>query len=301
MSKIIFGPINSRRFGRSLGIDLSPNKKLCNYDCVYCELSPAKPVSKNDEPVSFELIFEEVKKVLESKLDFDILTLTANGEPSLYPYLKELIIELKKIKKDKKLLILSNGTAVLDEAKFEALLELDIVKLSLDSALEKSFFRIDRALKSINLKKMIEKMAEFSKLFKGDLIMESLIIKDINDNEEDFLALNEAFYKIRPLRLDISSLDRPPAYPVKPVSKERLESLSKLITSVPVLLPSRHFEGKKLDFSKDELLKMLHLRAQSELDIEAKFSALSRQNLKELLEAKKIKELSLGGVKFYKS
>lgn len=111
---------------------------------------------------------------------------------------------------------------VLDQDKFNTLLKLDVVKFSLDSAISKTFYRIDRALKNINLEKMIEKMAEFKTQFKGDLVMEILVVKDLNDNEEEFIALNQALAKIAPLRVDLSTIDRPPAYAVKKISEERL-------------------------------------------------------------------------------
>ncbi|EPZ2627054.1 radical SAM protein [Campylobacter coli] len=299
--KILFGPINSRRFGRSLGVDLSPSKKQCNFDCVYCELEAQKPQAKQDEIVSVEEIVLEVQNILEKNISFDFLTLTANGEPSLYPHLEELISSLRKIAKDKKLLILSNGTAVLDQDKFNALLKLDVVKFSLDSAIPKTFYRIDRALKNIDLEKMIEKMAEFKTQFKGDLVMEILVVKDLNDNEEEFVALNQALAKIAPLRVDLSTIDRPPAYAVKKVSEERLLELSKLITSTPVLLPKRHYEGEKLNFNEEELLKMLHLRSQSEIDIENKLDNASQVLLDKLIKEEKVKILNLAGVKFYKA
>lgn len=298
--KILFGPVSSRRFGRSLGIDLSPSKKQCNFDCVYCELDSKKAQEKQDEIISIDKIISEVKAMLEKNVEFDFLTLTANGEPSLYPYLNELILSLRSIAKDKKLLILSNGTAVLDEDKFNALLKLDVVKFSLDSAVAKTFYRIDRALKNIDLEKMIEKMADFRARFNGDLIMEILVVKDLNDNEEEFEALNQALKKIMPLRVDLSTIDRPPAYAVKKVSEEKLLELSKLIDSTPVLLAKRHYEGEKLSFNEEELLKMLHLRSQSEIDIEVKFDEQSKTLLNQLIKEKKVKILDLAGVKFYK-
>ncbi|EMJ9575031.1 radical SAM protein [Campylobacter jejuni] len=298
--KILFGPVSSRRFGRSLGIDLSPSKKQCNFDCVYCELDPKKAQEKQDEIISIDKIISEVKVVLEKNVEFDFLTLTANGEPSLYPHLNELILSLRSIAKDKKLLILSNGTAVLDEDKFNASLKLDVVKFSLDSAVAKTFYRIDRALKNIDLEKMIEKMADFRARFNGDLIMEILVVKDLNDNEEEFKALNQALKKIMPLRVDLSTIDRPPAYAVKKVSEKKLLELSKLIDSTPVLLAKRHYEGEKLSFNEEELLKMLHLRSQSEIDIEVKFDEQSKTLLNQLIKEKKVKILDLAGVKFYK-
>jgi wyosine [tRNA(Phe)-imidazoG37] synthetase (radical SAM superfamily) len=80
--KYIFGPVASRRFGMSLGIDLSPDKKRCNFDCIYCELEPAKPVTNYDNPPKVEEIFEELKEAI-GKFEFDVLTITSNGEPTM--------------------------------------------------------------------------------------------------------------------------------------------------------------------------------------------------------------------------
>ncbi|AJD06054.1 radical SAM protein [Campylobacter lari] len=300
MNKITFGPISSRRFGLSLGIDLSPNQKQCNFDCVYCELQAAKPVEKSLIYPKIQDILEQVKQSLASDVKFDFLTLTANGEPSLYPHLKELVCELNKIKQDKKLLILSNGSGVLNPNAYNALLDIDVVKFSLDSAKEKTFYRIDKALKQIKLETMIDKMIAFREKFLGELVMEVLVVQGLNDNKEEMLALNEVFDKIKPLRVDFSTIDRPPAYPVKGVSMEKLEELSMYINSTPVVLAKRYYKGKKIDFNAQELLKMLQLRAQSEFDIENKFSQYSKDILEKLLKEQKIIVKNLAGVKFYK-
>ncbi|MBK1963690.1 radical SAM protein [Campylobacter novaezeelandiae] len=297
---IVFGPINSRRFGFSLGIDLSPIVKQCNFDCVYCELKQAKPIAKMDSIACVEEIVKELNSFLAKKISFDVLTLTANGEPSLYPNLKELIIALRKLQLDKKILILSNGTAVLNEKQFNALLDLDIVKFSLDSVIEKSFFRINKPLKKINLCLMIEKMIAFSKLFKGELIIEILVVKGINDNEKEFQALNEILQKINPIRVDISTIDRPPSYPVKGVSEEKLFDLSSFIKNIPVFIARRNDKKQNMEFSEDELLKMLQLRAQSEFDVKALLSLNSQAILDNLIKKDLVKIYNLGGVKFYK-
>ncbi|OCX42394.1 radical SAM protein [Campylobacter ornithocola] len=295
-----FGPISSRRFGLSLGIDLSPNQKQCNFDCVYCELQAAKPIQKFLTYPNIKDIINEVQIALKNDVQFDFLTLTANGEPSLYPYLKELVYELNKIKQEKKLLILSNGSGVLNSNTFSALMDVDVVKFSLDSAIEKTFYRIDRALKYIKLEEMITKMIAFKKKFLGELIMEVLIVEGLNDNKEEMLALNEVFDKIKPLRVDFSTIDRPPAYPVKGISLKKLEELSMHITSVPIVLAKHCYKGEKIDFTIEELLKMLQLRAQSEFDVENKFSQYSKDILEKLIKEQKVIVKNLAGVKFYK-
>lgn len=300
MKKIVFGPISSRRFGLSLGLDLSPEKKQCNFDCVYCELSPAKPQEKSLLYPSVDEIIAELLESMQSGVEFDFITLTANGEPSLYPLLDELIWRLNELKGKKKLLILSNGSAVLNPKSFDALLRLDVVKFSLDSAIEKTFYKIDRALKTIKIDELIKKIADFSMQFSGDLIMEVLVVKGLNDSKEEMLALNEAFANIKPLRVDFSTIDRPPAYPVKPISLEELKHLSMYITNVPVVIAKHFYDGSKINFSEDEILKMLKLRAQSEFDVENKFSDQSKNILDKLIKLGYVEVKDLAGVKFYK-
>jgi len=141
MSNIIFGPIHSRRFGKSLGVDLSPGKKQCNFDCLYCELDPAKTMGTQDEVLSVETIITAIKKGLSEHQDIDFLTITANGEPTMYPHLSELIDEINKIKGKTKVLILSNAASIDDPKVQDALLKLDEVKLSLDCATQKCLLK----------------------------------------------------------------------------------------------------------------------------------------------------------------
>ena len=103
-NSIIFGPIPSRRFGISLGIDLSPSKKQCNFDCLYCELEGAKTVDKMDTYPSVKDIINAVKESFLNHPKIDVITITCNGEPTLYPKLNELVDELNKIKKETKIL-----------------------------------------------------------------------------------------------------------------------------------------------------------------------------------------------------
>ena len=96
--KFIFGPVSSRRFGSSLGIDLSPDQKSCNFDCLYCELKKAKAVRTIKNEPKPEVIINELKRALGEFKDIDVITLTANGEPSLYSNLSSLITQINNIK-----------------------------------------------------------------------------------------------------------------------------------------------------------------------------------------------------------
>ncbi len=137
--KTIFGPINSRRFGKSLGVDLSPKSKQCNFDCLYCELKSSNVVDSYQESIEVDEVISEVRNALKRYKDIDFITITANGEPTLYPDLKELIQKLNSIKGDIKTLILSNGSTIYKRDTQEALKLLDVVKLSLDCATKRCF------------------------------------------------------------------------------------------------------------------------------------------------------------------
>lgn len=297
---VVFGPINSRRFGMSLGIDLSPDTKSCNFDCVYCELKGAKPVGEISNPPSVSKVVASVKSALQTHSNIDVITLTANGEPTLYPHLKELICELNLIKNSAKTLILSNGSGVKDAKICDALRELDIVKLSLDSAIQSTFKKIDRVQKGIDVSDLITKMAQFKKSFHGSMVLEILVVAGFNDKESEFLALNKAINIITPDRVDISSIDRPPAYPVKGVTPERLSELASIIKGVPVVVAKAQKSSEIYDFSKDEILQTLARRPQSEANVSENFSKMSKQILNELLKEGKVYLKDVAGVRFYK-
>ena len=299
-STIIFGPINSRRFGMSLGIDLSPKQKSCNFDCVYCELKGAKPVEEIENPPSVNEIISALKEALKAHQNIDVITLTANGEPTLYPHLKELVAKVNEIKGKAKTLILSNGSGARDQKICEALQGLDIVKFSLDSAVQSTFKKIDRNKSGIEVSELVKAMAKFRKEFKGELVLEILVVAGFNDKEEEFTALNEAINEIAPHRVDVGTIDRPPAYNVKGVDASRLEELASKINGVPVTIARAHKIEQKYEFSKSEILAMLERRPQTTANVEENFSEHSKQILNSLLQDGVVYQTDVAGVKFYK-
>ena len=299
---IIFGPIHSRRFGKSLGVDLSPSKKQCNFDCLYCELDPAKTMDTYEDVVSVEEVTTALKTALKEHGDIDFITLTANGEPTLYPYLSELIDEINSFKGSTKTLILSNAANIDDVKVQDALLKLDEVKLSLDCATQKCLQKLDRSHKGIDVEKIKAGMLAFKRRYKGPLVIEILIVKTLNDSKEEIAKLNEYLLKLQPTRIDIGTIDRPPAYKVKPVSYEELLEISHLFdSSLPVYIASRKkAEISASSYSKEEILETLSKRPLTAEDIEALFDEESQNRVQDLLHKKKIKQVSTNGVEFYK-
>ncbi len=297
---IIFGPIPSRRFGMSLGIDLSPSIKQCNFDCLYCELEKAKTVSKQSEVVSVKDIVEALKKALESHKNLDVITFTANGEPTLYPYLSQLIDEVDKIKGDVKTLILSNGANIYEKDIQQTLSKIDIVKLSLDCVSEKCFKKLDRLDDSIDCGRIIPGMCAFRKLHKKQLILETLFVKTLNDSDEEIGKLYDAFKEIKPDRVDIGTIDRPPAYDVKPVTYEKLLEIADSFEGLPVTIAHKNKKVNIQTFSEDEIIGLLKRRPLTLDDIENSFDDISKQRLQKLHEAHKIGLVDNNKVKFYK-
>ena len=299
---IIFGPIHSRRFGKSLGVDLSPSKKQCNFDCLYCELDPAKTMDTYEDVVSVEEVTTALKTALKEHGDIDFITLTANGEPTLYPYLSELIDEINSFKGSTKTLILSNAANIDDVKVQDALLKLDEVKLSLDCATQKCLQKLDRSHKGIDVEKIKAGMLAFKRRYKGPLVIEILIVKTLNDSKEEIAKLNEYLLKLQPTRIDIGTIDRPPAYKVKPVSYEELLEISHLFdSSLPVYIASRKkAEISASSYSKEEILETLSKRPLTQEDIEALFDEESQKRVEDLLGKEKIKRVLTNGVEFYK-
>ncbi|MBU0924684.1 radical SAM protein [bacterium] len=300
-NSIIFGPIPSRRFGISLGVDLSPSKKQCNFDCLYCELEGAKTTDKMDTYPSVNEIITAIKENFLIHPQIDVITLTANGEPTLYPKLNELIDEINKMKNQTKTLILSNGSTIYKEEIFNSLLKIDTVKLSLDCVSAKCFKKLDRVNSSVEIEKIVPSMIEFSKKTKNDFVLEILFVKDLNDKDEELDLLYEAALKINPKRIDIGTIDRPPAYDVKPVSYEFLESIAIRFENLNMNIIYKNRPKSIQSYSYEEIKKMLKRRPLTKEDIENMFDEKSKLLLEELIKEEIITIVNSSGIEFYKN
>ncbi|MEV9617001.1 radical SAM protein [Aliarcobacter butzleri] len=299
-NSIIFGPIPSRRFGISLGIDLSPSKKQCNFDCLYCELEGAKTVDKMDIFPSVDKIIKAIKESFINHPKIDVITITCNGEPTLYPKLNELIDEINKIKGETKTLILSNGSTIYKKEIFDALLKIDIVKLSLDCVSEKCFKKLDRQNKSVEIEKIVPSMIEFSQKTKNDFVLEVLFVRNVNDSKEELNLLYEAIRLINPKRIDIGTIDRPPAYKVNPVSYEFLGDVANKFEGLNVNIVFKNRPKQIISYNKEEILSMINRRPLTIEDIENMFDNQSKIFLEELIRNEEIGLVDNAGIEFYK-
>ncbi len=301
MNNIIFGPIHSRRFGKSLGMDLSPSKKQCNYDCLYCELEPAKTVDTQEEVLSVDAIVDAVQKGLDAHSDIDVLTITANGEPTLYPHLSELIDRINAIKGSIQTLILSNGSTIADPAVQEALLKIDTVKLSLDCASQKCLKKIDRMHGGIDAETIKQGMRAFRARSNRTLVIEVLIVRGINDTPESIAGLNDFLCMLQPDRVDLGTIDRPPAYRVEPVGDAELQALAgHFDPMLPVHIAYRKPVPIAQEFYDDDaILSTLSKRPLTPEDIALLMDDASQKRLDRLIGTGKIAVRQNKGMTFY--
>jgi wyosine [tRNA(Phe)-imidazoG37] synthetase (radical SAM superfamily) len=297
----IFGPVHSRRFGVSLGIDLSSSTKQCNFDCLYCELSPMQAIQTQHEVTPVGSIITELKAALLVHPNIDSITLTANGEPTMYPYLDELIDEINPLKGDLKTLILSNSATLNDPKIFNTLLKLDRVKLSLDAATPEVFTKIDRPHKSIHIEDIIQAIQEFSHVFQGKLFIEILFVKGLNDTPSEIGALNAALASVVCERIDIGTIDRPPAYPVEGLNfNELLEISHHFDPSLPIHIVSRtHATATPSSYSREDILTTLDKRPLTLDDINALLDETSKTAFYDLLNEGKITSIVRSNITFY--
>ena len=244
---------------------------------------------------------KELEAALQEHKNLDVITLTANGEPTLYPELDALVEKIKVLPHRPKLLILSNGSTIVDASIQNTLSKIEIVKLSLDCVSERCFKRLDRAHTGIRIEAIVEGMKAFRKRFHGALIIEILVVETLNDTREEFERLNRVLQEIKPDRIDIGTIDRPPAYEVRGVSIEKLVELSHCLSDLPVNIAyKKNYIPEKRTFSEEEILELLKRRPQSFEDIRLCFDTTSLSHLETLLAQKKLHVKNIAGVEFYK-
>ena len=297
----IFGPVHSRRFGISLGIDLSPAFKQCNFDCLYCELAPAATMAHQQQSIPVKSVMNELQKALQQHQNIDVITVTANGEPTLYPYLNALVDAIKALHVSASLLILTNSATLNDPQTFNTLLKFDQVKLSLDAISPEVFKKIDRPYSGIDIDEIILHVKRFSETFKGKLFIEILFVKAINDTPQEIAKLNETLLHVTCDRIDIGTIDRPSAYNVEALDYNALLQCAMLFDAVlPIHISSRHTQNTPPSFySAADIINTLDKRPLSQDDISILFDTASRQTLKQLIQQGDIVTLKRSGIVFY--
>ncbi len=219
--KIVFGPVSSRRLGVSLGINLLPlSKKLCNFDCIYCEcgwshLQKIRPGELPSRKEVFIALENKLTEMLKEGPIPDVITFAGNGEPTMHPdfngIVKDTVILRDRFFPDCKISLLCNSTLIHKEKIREVLPLIDQNIFKLDTAIEYTFIRLNKPAPGISLSSIIENLTAWEE----PIILQTLLIKgkdeysDIdNTTEEEINALIRAYHEIDPASIMIYTFER---------------------------------------------------------------------------------------------
>ena len=226
----VFGPVPSRRLGMSLGVDLIPYK-TCSYDCIYCELGETNhKTTIRKEYVSKDIILKQLEGYLPL-LDFppDYITISGSGEPTLNSKIGEVIAEIKRITSIPLAVITNSSLLFLDQVK-ESLLEADIVLPSLDAVSPLVFKHINRPDPSLDINDIIRGLIDFREEFSGQIWLEILFCRVINDDHAEVERIREKIEDIKPDKVQLNTVVRPSSEDFAyPLNGEQLTSIKEML------------------------------------------------------------------------
>ncbi len=236
--KFIVGPVPSRRFGRSLGINVVPHK-YCTFNCIYCQLGRTKFL------ITRRIMFydpEDVIKEVESaigKFEFDFITIIGEGEPTLYKGLDKIVEWLIKNRVGKTA-ILTNGSLLKNEEVRECIKGLNVIKATITTGHPHLFARIHRPHAEMTFSEVIGGIELFKEGFHGEFWVEVMLVRGLNDDFENCELLGSILRRLRPNRIHVMTPTRPPCEPwIRPTSPFRLlefaKCLSRYVNNVEVV------------------------------------------------------------------
>ncbi len=282
--KYIYGPVNSRRLGKSLGIDLLP-LKTCNFNCVFCQLGRTeKLVNERKEYVPFNEVIEEIKEGVK-KFSPEVITFSGSGEPLLYSRIGEMIYKLKNLFPEIKIALLTHSPFLNNKNVREEILNIDIFCPSLDAGTEKTFLKIARPHPEIKFKNVKEGLLKMREIFKGRYELEIMYIENLNDTDEDIKGLREFVIKLNPDKIYINTPVRPPAekWVKLPPYEKTIKFARKISERAEVIhLPPDRKEEKVM--SLEEVIESIKRRPYEFNEIK-KLTGLKEEELKDRLHS----------------
>ncbi|MBF0450816.1 MAG: radical SAM protein [Candidatus Magnetomorum sp.] len=270
--KYLFGPVPSRRLGRSLGVDLIPYK-TCSQDCVFCQLgrTPEKTIIRN-EYVPIQEVCDEINEWLKKDGNTDHVTLAGSGEPTLHSNFGEVLKYVKK-KSSIQTVLLTNGSLFYQPEVREAASQAHIVKVSVSAWDQNSFGWINRPHQFIDFNQMIEGQKAFCNEFKGVLWVEVFLVAGMNSMPSDVSKISALVEQLKPNRIHLNTAVRPPAEDfVKALSRDQLATLCNLFNSpVEIIAAYKNMNDSETSANEEAIFSMLTRRPCTAEDIAGTF------------------------------
>jgi len=227
--KYIYGPVPSWRLGSSLGIDpLSVKNKVCPFDCVYCQIGKTKRLTdKREVFVKTEEIITELKSLPPLKIDY--ITFSGTGEPTLAKNLGELIQEVKKIRNEK-IAVLTNSALLKDETVREDLSLADFVAAKLDASRGETFQLVNKPLKSLKLKEIIESIKKFRSYYRGKFALQIMFTPENKKYAEE---IGQIAKEIAPEEVQLNTPLRPQR--ITPLTPSEMADIKKYFNGLNII------------------------------------------------------------------
>jgi len=291
--KYIFGPVLSRRLGLSLGVDLLPSTKVCSMDCLYCECGKTEKkflTLERREWVPTEEVKRELEEIL-TKDDFyvDFVTFSGNGEPTLHSKFGEIARFIKELRPDLKLALLTNASTLYLNEVLEQLEPFDLVSPSLDAVSEKVFKKVNHPAKGLTVEKILEGLEKLKQNFKGQIWLETLFVKGVNDSPEEVRLIGREVHRLKPDRWQINTVVRPPAYNVKGLTEEELLRIAKQVNYPKTDIVCYNYlrledvKPRRMEELEEKLLQTVKRRPSPLEELEVSLN-VNRETLDELLQ-----------------
>lgn len=305
---IAFGPVPSRRLGRSLGINNIPHKH-CSYSCVYCQVGLTDNLRiKRQEYYRPEEIYAAVKEKVDKALDrgktIDYLSFVPEGEPTLDINLGKTLILLKSL--GIKLAIFTNASLIWQKGVRNDLMKADWVSLKVDAFDENIWHQINRAHNSLDFKKILKGMIDFAADFQGTLTTETMLIGGLNDDREHILQVADFLVKVNPSVAYLAIPTRPPAESwVKPSDKNLIVFAQKVFSDkLGAVEYLTEFEGTEYTSTGNAEENLLSILAVQPMRMDAVAEFLDNANVHwsmvhKLIAEGKVVEMEYGGEKYY--
>lgn len=209
MSRYVFGPIASRRLGRSLGVDLV-RAKTCSLDCVYCEAgATTRHTLERTEAVPVDDVIAELRSLLSTAPELDYVTFSGAGEPTLNSRIGDVIAFLKKEFPQYRTCLLTNACGFFDPALRLELTGLDVVIPSLDASNEEEFQKINRPAPELTFEMLMAGLRAFCQESSARILLELFIVPGVNDSPESVERFAGLIRTLRVDRIQLNMLDRP--------------------------------------------------------------------------------------------
>jgi len=205
----LYGPVFSRRLGYSLGVDLL-GSRVCDFACLYCQLGKtAKKTGRRFWRVDLKRLGRELDFALSRGREIDYVTISGSGEPTLHQHLDKIIALIKKkVRGRARTCVITNGSLLWMPQVRKELLSADLVMPSLDASGEDAFKKINRPLKGLTLAKVVSGIAAFRKAYKGELWLEIMLIKGLNDGDVSLEGFARLINRIRPDKVFLNLPER---------------------------------------------------------------------------------------------